>query len=144
MKKVLLLVFFSLFLSGCSYFSKQDQAAEIEMPHLDSSALISTEPVLDGNIQNLLVRNNSFGTEEITVLKDEVLILNIRNQQEEPINVVIDQLGIRSEQISFGEAVEVTIPTNKIGEFEMYSSLGNQRKEGFSALIVIEEGLEDL
>ncbi|MDQ5951835.1 MAG: hypothetical protein QG639_1116 [Patescibacteria group bacterium] len=57
---------------------------------------------------------------------------------------MIDDLSIKTDPIEFGEVVEVTVPTNKPGEYEMYSSLGNQRNEGFSAIIIVDEGsLED-
>lgn len=139
MKKVLLLLSSAVIFSGCSYFQNNGSQTDVA-PTPSPTVSISQEHVLDGNITNLLIREQNFGTDEITVLKDELLILSVRNQLEEPVNVVIDELGIKTDPIEFGQVVEITVPTNKPGEYEMYSSLGNQRSQGFSTVIIVDEG----
>lgn len=141
MKHVLCALSLTIFLSGCSFGANGGSTTEVTETPTTPAVTTTDQPVLDGNVHHLLITQHDFGTEEITVLKGETLILSVRNQLEEPINIVIDQLGVRSKEIGFGEVLEVTIPTDKPGEYSMYSSLGNQRNEGFTAVIVVDEGL---
>jgi hypothetical protein len=140
MRKIIFLLLPVILLSACTNVVKTPLSTNEAAPtQPSSSAVTNAEPVLDGDVYNLLVTENNFGTNEIIANQDEPLILSIRNQLQDPINVVIDELGVKSKDISFGEVVEITIPTDEPGEYEMYSSLGSQRKDGFSALIIIDE-----
>lgn len=137
MKKITLAIVFALVLSGC-----QNQAAVDSQP---TAAPSVAESEGNGDTTSpeyryeLVITGQNFGTEELYAQKGEKLTISVRNQLEEPINITIDELAVRSQNIEFGQVAEVSIPTDEVGEFEMYSSVGSQREEGFSALLIIEE-----
>lgn len=144
MKKILLLVATGVLLAGCNVMKKvTPTATPTAVEQAPSTSGTDAGPILDSNVQNLLITENNFSADEIIATQGQPLILSIRNQLKEPINVVIDELGVKSKDIPFGEVEEVHIPTDKPGEYEMYSSLGNQRQEGFTATVVIDPKSED-
>lgn len=145
MKKIVFLAAMSALLAACSPLTKSTQSAATSTPVVETEPTSTTDqgPILDSNVHNLLITEHNFSVDEVNATQGDTLILSIRNQLKDPINVVIDELGVKSKNIPFGELEEVHIPTDRPGEYEMYSSLGNQRKEGFSATVIIDPKLED-
>lgn len=146
MKQVLLFLTIACISTGCSRL----QNSEVLKTGIESDFTASVapqskgpQPTLSPDVHNLVITDSNFSVDEIIVTEGENLVLSVRNQLEEPINVRIDALGVQSEDIEFGEAVEIQIPTDTAGEYEMYSSLGNQRAEGFTALVIVEEKTEE-
>lgn len=140
MKKIILIGSFALVLSGCDLFNRnipEPQSNTSSTPEI--VAVSDSEP--EPHVYELIVRDNNYGVEELYAQKGEVLIIKLRNQLEEPVNMNIDELSVRSDTAEFGELVEMAVPTDEVGEFEMYSTLGNQREEGFSTLLIIEDNL---
>lgn len=143
MKKAFLLLSSVLLLSACTALNSKKTTTEAPPA---SPTVVETLPTatLSPDVYNLVVTDSSFGTDEIIVSQGELLTLGVRNQNPDPITIVISELGVRSEEIEFGEYVEIVVPTDKPGEYEMYSGLGKQRFEGFVADLIIEEPSEAL
>lgn len=141
MKKTLLTLLGStLLFSGCQMTVQQTPSpTPSSVPVTPQATVDENLPSFDAATINLVITEENYGIEEIYGVKDEPLKVQIRNQRQEPINVVIDELRVKSPDIAFGEEYAVTVPTSEAGEFEMYSSIGTQRKDGFSALVIIED-----
>lgn len=137
MKRVLLFLSLFFFLAGCQKSATVTPIAE-PVATADTSA---EEEDSDNQLvrYNLIIRDQNFGVDEMFVQKGQPLIISLRNQIDEPVNITIDGLPIHTKNVEKGEIVEVEIPTTIPGEFEVYSSVGNQRSEGFSTLLTIEE-----
>lgn len=141
MKKTLLTLLGStLLFSGCQMTVQQTPSpTPSSVPVTPQATVDENLPSFDAATINLVITEENYGIEEIYGVKDEPLKVQIRNQRQEPINVVIDELRVKSPDIAFGKEYTVTVPTSEAGEFEMYSSIGTQRKDGFSALVIIED-----
>jgi hypothetical protein len=137
MKRALLFLSLFFFLAGCQKTGTVTPSAE-PVATANPSA---EEQDSDSRLvrYNLIIRDQNFGVEEMFVQKDQPLIISLRNQIDDPVNITIDGLPIHTKNVEKGEIVEVEIPTNIPGEYEVYSSVGNQRSEGFSTLLTIEE-----
>lgn len=137
MKKVCAVVFLTFFLSGCSLLQPQKESTEAiptEASPLPESEYISAEDTT----HNFFITQQNFGIDKIFVTEGEDLILSVRNQHSEPINLTVSELRVQSETIEPGGIARVEIPTTRPGEYELFSSLGSQREDGFTSTIIIE------
>ena len=137
MKKFLLVVVLVTLLSGCKRSepeeTKSSDVAPVQTPVPEA---ISQD---DNTVKyDLIINTQNYGVEETYVEKDVPLVISLRNQLQEPINITVDELSVRSDPAEFGQVIEVNIPTDEAGEFEMYSSIGNRKNADFSAMIVVE------
>ena len=136
MKKLLIAIVFVTVISGCQTSETRPTSQPEATPIPTAAEEISTDSRTDK--YEITVRDQSYGVDEIFAQKDVPLVISLRNQIEQPINVTIDELSVRSDPVNFGEVVEIEIPTDQLGEFEMYSSIGNRKNPDFSTLLTIE------
>lgn len=136
MKKLLIAIVFVTVISGCQAANTASESP----PEATPIPVVAEESTTDSTIDRyeITVRDQSYGVDEIFAQKDVPLVISLRNQIKQPINVTIDELSVRSDPVNFGEVVEIEIPTDQLGEFEMYSSIGNRKNPNFSALLTIE------
>lgn len=136
MKKLLIAVVFVTLISGC----KTSTTTSESQPEATPIPVAAEESTTDSTTARyeITVRDQSYGAEEIFAQKDVPLVISLRNQIDQPINLTIDELSVRSDPVNFGEVVEIEIPTDQLGEYEMYSSIGNRKNPNFSALLTIE------
>lgn len=138
MKRVLFLFCLLFFLAGCQ--RSPEVVPSVETIQETDSALQQQQPTDNKTVRyDLIITDQNFGIEEMFVQKGEPLVISLRNQLDQPVNITIDGLPIHTENVEKGKIVEIEVPTNIPGEFEVYSSVGNQRSEGFSTLLTIEE-----
>lgn len=127
-------------LAGCQFFQESEEPV---VEPATTQQISAPEPTLVPELAGLgervlIINQQDFGVDELIFTSGEEVELTLINQLEQPVNLVIDELSVRSDTIELGESTTVTIPTDEIGEYEMYSSVGSQRQNGFSALIIIE------
>lgn len=132
--------------AGCSSLtgtkeSENDDSMMMEESHdaaagdetVDGMAAMENADIL----VELQAENFTYGEDEIRVNKDSVLTLKVTNASGTH-DLVIDELGIDTGIIAEGDFVEVTIPTDKVGEFSYYCSVGNHRAQGMEGTLIIQ------
>ncbi len=86
----------------------------------------------------LKASNFTYGTSKITVKKGSTLILAVTNEKGFH-DFKIDELKIDSGMIKEGDTWEVTVPTDTVGSFEYYCSVGEHRANGMKGTLTIVE-----
>lgn len=83
-------------------------------------------------------QNFTFGVSKVTVKKGSKLVFAVTNDQGFH-DLKIDELKVNSGSIPEGKTVELDIPTDMVGEFEYYCSVGQHRQMGMRGTLVVEE-----
>lgn len=85
----------------------------------------------------LQAENFTFGEDEILVDQDSVVTVRVTNVSGSH-DFVIDELGVNTGLIEEGSFVDVTIPTDQVGEFTYYCSVGSHRAQGMEGTLIIQ------
>lgn len=78
-----------------------------------------------------------FVPNEIRVKKGETVRVTFRNMKGTH-DFVIDEFGVRTNQIGEGEEEEVEFVADKVGTFEYYCSVENHRAQGMVGKLIVE------
>lgn len=82
-------------------------------------------------------RNYRFSPVEIRVKKGQTVRLTLKNT-EGTHNLVIDELGIQTNELGEGEEEEIEFTADQVGSFEYYCSLSNHRQMGMKGKLIVE------
>jgi plastocyanin len=101
-------------------------------PQASDTEEVKTFAIISGN-------DFSFTPSTLTVKKDETKKVVFTNTGKYPHNFVIDELGVKSATINFGDTTEVTFTANKVGSFPFYCGVGTHREKGMVGTLTVEE-----
>jgi plastocyanin len=111
-----------------------DEVMQDEVMEGDES-MEGDEAMMEEPIQ-LNASNFTFEVETIEANMGEELVVTVTNVSGVH-DFVIDELDINTGLIPEGESVEVSIPTDQVGEFEYYCSVGQHRDLGMKGMLTI-------
>lgn len=148
MKKLTYLPAFAIAMvmfSGCSYFQSDDTMTIMEDDAMVMVDDDSDEGELDPGdamesadvLVELFAEPFTYGEDEVLLEQDSTVTIRVKNVSGTH-DFVIDELDIDTGLIPEGEFVDVVIPTDQVGEFTYYCSVGNHRAQGMEGTIVIQ------
>lgn len=82
-------------------------------------------------------KNFSFTPSEIRVKQGEKVVINFTTASGFH-DFVIDELNVKTKQLSDGQTEEIEFVSDKKGTFEYYCSVGNHRKMGMVGKLIVE------
>jgi plastocyanin len=141
MKKAFLLVASTFLLAGCL---PQATPAPSPTPAVQKEETVEQETTNSGvNAEDATVveveaENFSFSMKEIRVEKGEKLIVKFTNK-EGFHDFLIDELKVNSGMVAQANTIELEIPTDTVGTYEYYCSVGQHRANGMFGKLIIEE-----
>ena len=145
MKKLIVLSLATMVFAGCSLQiprllpqtpPKQPEQQVSQTPSPSPVATPSATVKIDKTIE-VSASNFTYDKKEIRVKKDENIVIKFTNG-EGFHDFVIDELNVRTQRIPEGESETVRIPTDKVGTYACYCSVGNHRAQGMEGKLIIE------
>ncbi|OGD33911.1 hypothetical protein A2988_00250 [Candidatus Azambacteria bacterium RIFCSPLOWO2_01_FULL_46_25] len=109
-----------------------------EEPAHDMGNMMPGEMMAE-TIMNVNGQNFSFAPSEIRVKKGEKVKVNFANAGGWPHDFVIDELNVRTPQVTVGESASVEFIADKAGTFEYYCSVGQHRQNGMKGKLIVSE-----
>lgn len=88
----------------------------------------------------ITAKNFSYDLKEIRVKKGEKVALEVKNT-EGFHDLVIDELGVKTKRLNEGESEILVVPSDTIGKFEYYCSVGQHRMMGMKGILIVESGI---
>lgn len=90
------------------------------------------------NTVELKMSEFSFSPKEVHVKSGQPVTITLVNQGADAHNLVIDALGVKSQDVQAGQQGQVTFTPNQKGSFKMYCSMPGHEASGMSATLVVE------
>jgi ribose 5-phosphate isomerase B len=120
------------------YFVYSQKKTEVtETKKVESTQTIQSQVVADRTIE-VKGLNFSYDLKEIKVKKGEKVAIQFTNT-EGFHDFVIDELSVRTQKIGEGKTETILIPTDKVGTYAFYCSVGQHRKMGMEGKLIIEQ-----
>ena len=135
MKKLIIISVAAVVLAGCSLLVPQSQL----QPQSQSQTSTSSQAVAieaDRTI-DISASNFTYDKKEIRVKKGEKIAIKFTNG-EGFHDFVIDELNVRTQRIPEGQSETALIPTDKVGTYAYYCSVGSHRAQGMEGQLIIE------
>lgn len=80
----------------------------------------------------------TFSTASLTLKKGVKVRLTLANTGKMPHDFVVDELGVKTKQITGGLTDTVEFTPDKVGTFEFYCSVGKHRAMGMKGMVTVE------
>ena len=134
----LLLLIATISLSGCSF-------ADFSLDQFKTTS--ETKPVINNkNIPiensakeiNIVAYNFFYSTSEITVHKGDKITINLSSADGQH-DITINDFNIQSTVVDLSNSTKISFVADKAGEFEFYSSIGNQKELGLVGKLIVLE-----
>ena len=145
MKKLIVLSLATMLFAGCSLQIPQllpqtppkqpeQQVSQTSSPSPTAApaAIVKTDRTIEVSASNFI-----YDKKEIRVKKGENIEIKFTNG-EGFHDFVIDELNVRTQRVPEGESETIRIPTDKVGTYAYYCSVGNHRAQGMEGKIIIE------
>lgn len=133
MKKMIVLSLAIVLFAGCSLQAPQPKV----QPQSQTSTQSPAATVKADKTVDISASNFTYDKKEIRVKKGESVAVKFVNN-EGFHDFVIDELNVRTQRISEGQSETVRIPTDKVGTYAYYCSVGNHRAQGMEGKLIIE------
>ena len=133
MKKALLLVVAGLVLSGCSLFLQTPKKSSSTTAPTQTSA----QTLAQGKVTTVSAANFSYDKPEIRVKKGEKLTIRFTNTRGQH-NLIVEGLNVQTDILGEGDSQDVVVPTDTVGTFSYFCSVGNHRQLGMEGKLIIE------
>ena len=139
MKKLIIISLATVFLGGCSLRALLPQPqSQTSTPSLATSPSPSPSAITEADKTiEISASNFTYDKKEIRVKKGEKVTIKFTNG-EGFHDFVIDELEVKTQRIPEGQSETVMIPTDKIGEYAYYCSVGSHRAQGMEGKLIIE------
>ncbi len=102
------------------------------------SSPVTTSPLPMSSVQVTLV-DLSFQPCALEFPADTLVTITLTNDGTAVGNFIVDELGVRSDEIEAGETTEITI-TAPAGTYAFYSDVPGQRQAGRAGILVVGDG----
>jgi plastocyanin len=87
---------------------------------------------------SMLALDFEYDYKEIRARVGDVVTIKVTNSGKMPHDMVVDELGIKSEMLQPGGSTVVQFTPDKPGTYEYYCSVGNHRAQGMVGKLIIE------
>lgn len=149
MKKIMFVVLASVVLAGCSLQTLKPQSppkpqSQSQTPRQRIQQQVPQDPTQSLTVSaeadktiEISASNFTYDKKEIRVKKGEKVAVKFTNG-EGFHDFVIDELDVKTQRLPEGQSETVMIPTDKVGEYAYYCSVGSHRAQGMEGKLIIE------
>lgn len=101
------------------------------------------EEGVDGKVSpnvevNMIATEFAYDQKEVVARVGDLVSINLTNGGAMPHDVVIDELGVKSEMLQPGGATTVQFRVDQPGTYEFYCSVGNHRAQGMVGKLIVQ------
>ncbi len=112
---------------------------EVHSSQPQSQSQLQEQQQTENNMANVFItgRNYSFSPREIRVRKGDIVKITLTNETGTH-DLVIDEFEIKTSRLPEGKSEAIQFIADKVGTFEYYCSIGNQRQLGMRGELIVE------
>lgn len=112
---------------------------EVSSAPATSSGVMSDTMNAD-NVREICIEGTefSFSLASLTLKKDQKVRLKFINTGKMLHDFVVDELSVKTKQITSGSSDIIEFTPDKIGTFEFYCSVGEHRAKGMKGMLTVE------